>query len=79
LNVRIDTAIFFNLWKDKEKALGRTLTLVEAAATTGLAPETIRKIRAGDTQRFDAPVLGALCKLLDVPPGPVPFLVYQPD
>ena len=77
MQVKIDTAIFFELWKDKEKSLGKPLNLTDAAQITKLAPETIRKIREGKTTRFDAPVIAKLCQLLDLPPGPVPFIVYD--
>jgi len=79
MTVRVDTSAFFNLWQDKGKALGRPLTLTEACEATGLAPETIRGIKEGTTSRFDAPVISKLCNLLDVSPGPVPFLIYEPD
>jgi DNA-binding Xre family transcriptional regulator len=77
--VKIDTVVFFNLWKDKEKTLSRPLTLSEACEITDLAPETIRGIKEGKTLRFDAPVLAKLCSLLDVPPGPIPFIVFSED
>lgn len=70
---KIDTRLFSELWENKG------ITLTEASQITGLAPETIRNIREGRTSRFDAPVISQLCGLLDIPPGPVPFLVYEPD
>ena len=79
MKVAIDTEVFFQLWKDEEKTIGTPLKLGDASEITGLAPETIRNIRDGKTQRFDAPVMAKLCRLLDVPPGPVPFIVFVPD
>lgn len=79
MKVTIDTDVFFQLWKDKEKKLGQPLSLIEAAEITGLAPATIRNIRDGKTTRFDAPIFAKMCHLLDIPRGPVPFIVYVPD
>ena len=79
MKVAIDTVVFFQLWKDEEKTIGTPLKLRHASEITGLAPETIRNIRDGKPQRFDAPVIARLCDLLDVPPGPVPFIIFVPD
>jgi putative transcriptional regulator len=76
----IKTDTLFRLWTDKERRENRRITLSEVSKETGLAPDTIRKIRENQTSRFDAPVLAALCKYFDVEPGePVPFLVYAPE
>jgi DNA-binding Xre family transcriptional regulator len=77
MRVKIDAAVFFQLWKDKEKSMGEPLKLADAAQITALAPETIGKIREGKTTRYDAQVIAKLCQLLDVPPGPVPSIVYE--
>ncbi len=77
--MEIDIRQFFSLWKDKEKRLGRKLSMAEAVSLTGLSHEAIRKIRDNETTRFDAIVIGKLCWLLDVPPGQIPFLVYSPS
>ena len=79
MKVAIDTAVFFQLWKDKEKTTGTPLKLGDASEITGLAPETIRNIRDGKPRRFDAPVIARLCDLLDVLLGLVPFMVFVPD
>lgn len=76
---RVHTNVLFDLWKDKEKREGRGITLSEISETTGLASETIRKIRDNETKRFDASVIIALCDFFDVPPGPVPFIIYDPS
>ena len=75
----IDTSSLFDLWSQKEQRERRRITLTEVAEATCLAPETIRGIERNRTTRFDASVLIALCSFFDVPPGPIPFLVYQPD
>ena len=77
MKVILDSDVFFQLWKDKEKLMGRPLTLTDASKATGLAPETIRNIRDGKTTRLDAPVIAKICRLFDIPPGPVPFIVYN--
>ena len=79
MKVIIDKDIFFQLWKDKEKSLGASMSISLASRFTGLANETIRNIRDGKTQRFDAPVIAKICNLLDIPPGPIPFIIYIED
>jgi len=69
----------FELWKQKELALGKTITIADIAKSTGLSRETIANLRDGETFRFDAPVLDKICKFFDVPPGPIPFIVYDLD
>jgi transcriptional regulator with XRE-family HTH domain len=75
---QIKTSEIFKLWNAKEAREGRRITLTEVSEVTGLAPETIRNLRNDKTRRFDEDVLLALCSFFDVPPGPVPFIVYQP-
>jgi DNA-binding Xre family transcriptional regulator len=77
VQVKIDSNIVFQLWANKEKAMGEPLKVSEAAEITKLTPETIRKIREGKITWFDAHVIAKLCQLLDVPPGPVPFIIYE--
>ncbi len=79
MKVIIDRDIFFQLWKDKEKSLGMSMSLSLASELTGLANETIRNVRDGKTQRFDAPIIAKLCNLLDISPGPIPFIIYVQD
>jgi len=68
------------VWANKELRENRRITLKEIAETTGLAPETIRKLRDGITTRFDSDVIAALCKFFDVPEGAnVPFLTVHYD
>lgn len=67
----------FELWKQKEIALGRTITIADVAKATGLARETIVSLRDGQTSRFDAPVLDKICEFFEIPAGPVPFIVYD--
>ena len=50
----------FNLRKDKEKAEGRTVPLIEVARTLGIAKGTIRSYEDGTVTRFDARVIDSL-------------------
>lgn len=52
------------------------------ADLTGLSWETVKKLKNGDTSRFDGDVLARMCELLGVKDGePIPFLkvVYEND
>ncbi len=77
--VHIDKDKIFELWKQKEVRLGRNLTVKEASELSGSSEAAIRKIRDNATYRFDARTLDGLCRLLDVPDGPVSFIVYKSD
>jgi putative transcriptional regulator len=75
----IKTGSLFQLWTRKEQRENRRITLTEVSEATGLSPETIRKLLKNQTRRFDESVIIALCEYFEVPPGPVPFVVYEPD
>jgi DNA-binding Xre family transcriptional regulator len=66
------------LWHEKEKELGKRLTIKDVAEATELAYSTVANFRAGKTKRFDEGVLAALCEYFGVPPGSiVPFLIFS--
>ena len=67
----------FQFWKQKELELGRTISITEVSNATGLHRDTIRRLLDDETTRFDKPVISGLCKFFEVPPGLVPFLVYE--
>lgn len=69
----------FQFWKNKELELGRPIEIIEIAKATGLHRETVANLLEGRTTRFDEPVLQKICKFFNVPAGPVPFIVYEPD
>ncbi len=69
----------FEFWQLKEIELGHRLTVAEAMRATGLHRDSIQGFLDGDVKRFDEPTLNKLCKFFNVPPGPVSFLVYEPD
>jgi len=75
----IKTDTLFQLWKAWELREGRDLTLTEICESTGLSGETVRGILKSTTKRLDIDTLGALCKFFGVAPGPVPFVVYEPN
>jgi transcriptional regulator with XRE-family HTH domain len=72
--IKID---LFPLWHRKEIELGRELTVREVAKATGLDSKSVSNLKRGTTQRFDAPVLAALCQYFGVPEGPVPFITVR--
>ena len=69
----------FEFWRRKEIALRHRLTVAEVMRATGLHRDSIQGFLDGDVKRFDEPTLNKLCRYFDVPPGPVPFIVYEPD
>lgn len=69
----------FEFWKNEELKKGKPIEIKDIAAATGLHRETVAGLLEGRTTRFDAPVLDAICKYFNIPPGPIPFIVYEPD
>ena len=66
------------LWRQREVERGEIITVAEVSKATGLSRETVTNLKNGVTTRYDAPVVGAICKFFGLQPGqPVPFLVYQ--
>lgn len=72
-------SVLFEYWRQKEIERGKRITVTEVSREIGLHRDTIQKLLDDATGRYDKPVLDALCRYFDVPPGPVPFLVYEPD
>ena len=73
--IKTDSLLVF--WTQKEQQEGRRITLTEISASTGLAPETIRKLLRNQTTRLDESVIVALCQFFDIPSGPIPFIFYE--
>lgn len=73
--IKTDSLLAF--WTQKEQQEGRRITLTEISSSTGLAPETIRKLLRNQTTRLDESVIIALCRFFDIPSGPVPFIFYE--
>lgn len=69
----------FEFWKKAELERGQRITVAEVVRATGLQRNTIQGLLDGETRRLDAHVLNGLCKYFNVPPGPVPFLIYESD
>lgn len=71
--------LLFEFWKQKEIEAGRTITIKEVSEATGVNRDTLTRFIKGKMVRFDEDVMSKLCKYFNVPPGPVPFLVYEPE
>ena len=69
----------FQYWKQRELEKGEPITVADVANATGLHRETVNNLLLGKTTRFDAPVLDKICEFFNIPPGPVPFIVYEPN
>jgi DNA-binding Xre family transcriptional regulator len=69
----------FEYWKQAELERGERITVADVVRSTGLQRNTVQGMLDGETTRYDAPVIDALCKYFAVVPGPVPFLVYELD
>jgi hypothetical protein len=69
----------FAFWKDKEKQLGRRITIADIADATGLHRNTISDYFNNQIVRPDLEVIDKLCKYFDIPSGPVPFIQYERD
>jgi hypothetical protein len=75
--VAIKTDSLLTLWSQKEQQEGRRITLTEISSSTGLAPETIRKLLKNQTTRLDESVITSLCRFFAISNGPVPFIIYE--
>lgn len=69
----------FEFWKQKEIERGQPITVTEVAKATGISRDTLTRLKGGKTDRPDLEVLSKLCKYFNIPPGYVPFLVYEKD
>jgi transcriptional regulator with XRE-family HTH domain len=71
--------MLFEYWKNEELRRGELIEIKDVAKATGLHRETVSNLLRGETTRFDTPVLEKICKFFNIPAGPVPFIVYEPD
>lgn len=69
----------FQYWKQKELEQRQNISVLDVAKATGLHRSTIQSLLDDTTRRFDDPVISAICTYFNVAPGPVPWLVYEPD
>ena len=58
----------FRVWKEREIALGRSLTYREVAEQTRVSTSTLYNYRHGDVLRFEATTLAALCGFFECEP-----------
>jgi len=66
------------LWHNKEREIGRDLSIRDVAEATGLDWKTVDNLKKGRTTRIDLPKIALVCKYLGVPDGvPVPFLIFR--
>ena len=70
----------FDFWKDKEKELGRNISVKEIAEAVGKSRSTVNRLLHGTTKQVDLTTIDAICQFLDVEDGPLPFFHYiKPD
>lgn len=69
----------FQFWQQKELEFERRITVSEVTRSTGVSRDAIQRLLDNESTRFDGPTMTAICRFFDVPAGPVPFLVYEPD
>lgn len=72
------TCELFDYWKQRERELGRPLTIEEVSQGSGVHRDTVSALYHGKMTRFDGRSVGNIAKFLGVPDGlPVPFLVVR--
>lgn len=66
------------LWTEKERQLGRRLTIGEVAEQTGLSRDAISGLLNSKTGRFDSDTIARMCEYFGVREGEqVPFLIVR--
>ncbi len=74
--VKIELAQFK---REKEAEWGRKITWDEIVKGAKIGRSTLARLLRGEAQRVDNDTTAGLCRFFDVPPGSVPFIVYEPD
>jgi len=70
----------FPMWHEKERKLGKRLTVTDVAEGAGVDWKTVANLRDGKTTRFDSEPIAKLCQYFDVPDGAtIPFLIVRYD
>jgi DNA-binding Xre family transcriptional regulator len=67
------------LKREKEAEWGRDISWQEIIDGAGISRNTLARLLNGKAQRVDNDTTNGLCKFFNIPPGPVPFIVYVPD
>lgn len=68
-----------NFIRQVEIDTGKDISLREISRQTGIGLATLVRMNTGKTERTSLDVLNKLCSYFNLPPGPVPFVVYEPD
>ncbi len=63
---------------EKQVQWGREITIKEISEGSGVSRDTVSRALSGTLTRIDESTVLAFCKFFKVPPGPVPFIVYEP-
>lgn len=72
------TCELFDYWKQRERTLGRPLSIEDVAQGAGVHRDTVSALYHGKVVRYDGKSIGRIAKFLGVPDGaPVPFLVVR--
>lgn len=64
--------------REKEAEWKRNITWREISEETGLSESTLSRV-IHSAKRPDLETIGKLCKFFNIPPGPVPFIRWEPD
>ncbi len=65
--------------REKEAEWQKDITWANIREATGVSESTLNRLINGKAQRVDRGVLAKLCHFFNVPPGPIPFIVYEPS
>lgn len=76
LTAKVD---LFSFWQDKEKELGKKITVIEVAKAIGVSRNTLKHYLENKVERPDMKVVTKICDYFNVPAGPIPFLIYESD
>jgi len=76
MNVTVNNR-FGILLAEKQKKERRNISLSEVAEVTGVSRQALYKWENNKVNRFDVPVINAICKYFDIQPGEL--FEYVPD
>ena len=76
MNVTVNNRLGI-LLAEKQKQERRNISLSEVAEATGVSRQSLYKWENNKVNRFDTPVINAICKYFDIQPGEL--FEYVPD